>query len=166
MLWSVRRVQDVANLSRNAIRNLNGSGLDRGRERRASVKACSLDSVNDDLFRSEVQNARKLDGLGDPEGMAGCEREIGRQRLFGEVDPVDTPWRAPARGGVHKNHGVEACPILDQGHHIPAADDKPGFSRKPARKLLRYERPNPVIAAIRVTDSRHENSRPRLSRLA
>ena len=61
----------MANLPGDAIRNLLGGAQDRGREGRASVEADAFNGVNDDPFRSEVQNTGKLDGLGDAKGMAG-----------------------------------------------------------------------------------------------
>jgi hypothetical protein len=61
----------VANLPGYAICNLLDGAQDWERAGRASVEAHAFNGVNNDPFRSEVEDARKLDGLGDAEGVAG-----------------------------------------------------------------------------------------------
>ena len=79
---------------------------------------------------------------------------------------MDASGGAFWRCRIHKDRGIDASPILDQGHYVPAADDKLGAGGEAIRKLLGHKWTHPIISPIRVADSRHKNSRPLVSRIA
>ncbi len=67
------------------------------------------------------------------------------------------PRRARCRGGVNADHGLETGGIINQGEHVSTPDKKRCAIGQPRRELLRDERPDSIIAAVRIADASHKN---------
>ena len=74
-----------------------------------------------------------------------------------KIDPMDAAGFAERRGGIHAHEPIEAGPLFDQAEHVAAAEKYRNVGRQPPTQLLRDDRADRIVAAIRIADTDHEH---------
>ena len=85
-----------------------------GGESGAGIEAKPLYRIDDDAGRRLPERASERDRLRQPEAVAGCGRETGRQRVAGEIEPADAPGRTGWLGCVNADRAIGASPVVQQ----------------------------------------------------